>query len=109
MQLPFEFDSALLSEEAKLELNKIGELMEEKNSEIDRLRIEGHTDSIGSSEYNQRLSERRAQSVKDYLVDNFNISKRSLKTKGKGENDPLDRDDPTAAENRRVGFLNIGR
>jgi OOP family OmpA-OmpF porin len=50
--------------------------------------VEGHTDSIGSDEYNQRLSERRAQAVKQYLVSK-GIAASRLSTAGKGEREPI--------------------
>jgi OOP family OmpA-OmpF porin len=51
--------------------------------------IEGHTDSIGPAEYNMRLSERRAESVKDYLTDKLDIDASRLDTKGYGESRPV--------------------
>jgi outer membrane protein OmpA-like peptidoglycan-associated protein len=70
--------------------------------------VEGHTDSIGSDEYNQRLSERRAQAVKQYLVSKGIASSR-LSTVGKGELEPIasntedGRDNPEGrAMNRRA-------
>jgi OOP family OmpA-OmpF porin len=50
--------------------------------------IVGHTDSIGSDEYNQRLSERRAQAVKQYLVSK-GIAASRLSTEGQGEREPI--------------------
>jgi len=50
--------------------------------------IEGHTDSIGSDSYNQRLSERRAQAVKAYLVSK-GVAASRLETVGKGEQEPV--------------------
>lgn len=70
--------------------------------------VEGHTDSIGSDEYNQRLSERRAQAVKQYLVSK-GIDASRLSTAGKGEQEPISpntkdgRDNPEGrAMNRRA-------
>ena len=70
--------------------------------------IEGHTDSIGSDEYNQRLSERRAQAVKQYLVSK-GIAASRLSAVGKGEQEPIapntkdGRDNPEGrAMNRRA-------
>ncbi len=67
------------------------------------LSIEGHTDDTGSDEYNQGLSERRALSVKDYLV-NKNILPVRLTTRGYGESRPIasNRDSNGRALNRRV-------
>lgn len=66
--------------------------------------IEGHTDASGSEPYNDRLSERRAQAVKQYLVAQHGISPARLNAVGAGEHSPLPGRDPHAAENRRVQF-----
>lgn len=72
------------------------------------VRVAGHTDSIGTDEYNQRLSERRAQAVKQYLVSKGIASSR-LSTEGRGEQEPISpntkdgRDNPDGrAMNRRA-------
>ncbi len=72
--------------------------------------LDGHTDSTGPEEYNQGLSVRRAQAVKDHLVEN-GIAADRLTVKGFGESDPIDKNDTPAgrAENRRVGFKITGR
>jgi outer membrane protein OmpA-like peptidoglycan-associated protein len=70
--------------------------------------IEGHTDNQGPDDYNQDLSERRAASVRRYLISQGVESER-LRSKGFGESQPID-DNRTAAgraENRRVEFLII--
>ena len=74
-----------------------------------RVRIEGHTDSIGSASYNQRLSVRRAESVKAYLVSK-GIEPNRIYTEGKGEKQPV-ADNKTRdgrAKNRRVEIEVIG-
>ncbi len=72
--------------------------------------IQGHTDSIGSPEANQTLSERRAQAVKDYLVGR-GISPDRLGTRGFGLTRPIDSNDTDLgrARNRRIEFIVIGR
>ncbi len=74
-----------------------------------RLEIEGHTDSIGSDEYNQSLSEKRAATVRDYLV-NAGVPINSVIARGLGKNDPI-ADNSTAAGrklNRRVEMIVSG-
>jgi OOP family OmpA-OmpF porin len=69
----------------------------------------GHTDSIGGDAYNQKLSVRRADAVKNYLVDK-GIEKNRVYTEGKGEKQPV-ADNKTAegrAKNRRVEIEVVG-
>ena len=66
--------------------------------------IEGHTDNKGGKAFNDKLSERRAQSVKNYIVKNFGIDASRLATKGYGFSKPV-ADNSTAAgrqKNRRI-------
>jgi len=68
--------------------------------------IEGHTDDTGDEGYNLKLSERRAQSVKDYLISK-GVDKDRLKVRGMGESSPFvpNKDDESRRKNRRVEFL----
>lgn len=105
MPIPFAFDSATLAAEAKAPLDQIAEgikLVQEATPAV--VVIEGHTDSVGQSAYNQRLSQRRAAAVKRYLVDVHGVNPALLKSVGKGEAEPLNPDNPRGDENRRVQF-----
>lgn len=74
-----------------------------------RLSIEGHTDSEGADDYNLKLSERRAMSVKSYLVDTYKIDGARLESKGLGETKPIDTNDTAEgkATNRRVELVKL--
>ena len=74
-----------------------------------KLEVEGHTDSIGAEEYNQRLSEKRAASVRDYLVDS-GITMNSVIARGFGETEPIADNSTTAGRklNRRVEMIVSG-
>jgi len=99
----FEFDSAELTAKAKNNLDKLIPVFIE-NPDTD-INIYGHTDSKGSSEYNQKLSERRANSVVNYLVRN-GVSKNRLSSIGLGKDDPIATNETAEgrAKNRRVEF-----
>jgi OmpA-OmpF porin, OOP family len=100
----FEFNKAIIRTESHAILNDVAEVMNE-NPQLNIL-VEGHTDSIGSADYNQRLSERRAAAVKEYLVSR-GVSGARLETSGKGELAPIATNDTAVgrAINRRVEFL----
>lgn len=82
----FEFDKATLRE-PQPKLDEIAQAMR-RNPEIDDVTITGHTDRLGSESYNQKLSERRAAAVKDYLVGK-GVEARRLRAVGKGESQPV--------------------
>lgn len=108
-QIRFEFDSSELSPEAKRILARVAEAL--ASGELGPLAfvIEGHTDAAGADDYNQRLSLRRAESVKRHLVAAHGITVARLRAVGKGEAELLDRDDPDGAANRRVVFATTAR
>ncbi|MGB8657539.1 MAG: OmpA family protein [Candidatus Zixiibacteriota bacterium] len=74
-----------------------------------RLSIEGHTDSDGTDEYNMNLSQKRAASVKSYLIANYKIAADRLESKGWGESKPIDKNDTPEgkANNRRVELVKL--
>ena len=71
--------------------------------------ISGHTDSTGDETYNQNLSQKRAEAVRDYLVKNFSVRADNLKTAGYGESRPVAPNDTPQgrAKNRRVVFTRL--
>jgi outer membrane protein OmpA-like peptidoglycan-associated protein len=104
LSIQFEFDSAKLLPESRPLLDNLAKAI---NS--DKLRgfafvVEGHTDIVGSAEYNQKLSDQRALSVLAYLASK-GVSKERLKALGKGSTELLMPDKPDAAENRRVRII----
>jgi len=100
--LIFEFNRAELRESAKVGLMKLA-LLIDKNPDL-YCWIEGHTDLIGTDEANFDLSERRAQSVKSYLVESMRMNPERIITRGFGETQPLitEGDADAQASNRRV-------
>lgn len=85
-------------------LDELGQVL--KDDEFLRIQIIGHTDSDGDESSNQVLSEKRAQSVANYLTEKFGISNSRLQSLGKGESEPLNTNSSAAekAANRRVEF-----
>ena len=106
----FDFDKADLRPEALESLKSLATIVKHKATKVE---IFGHTDSKGSDAYNQKLSEKRALSVKTWLLTNTNISKDLLHTIGLGETQPVapnekedGSDNPEGrAQNRRVEIL----
>ena len=106
MPVPFAFDSARILPEASAQLEAVVAAVKLTSPDVHVL-IEGHTDAIGSDEYNTVLSLRRAEAVKTYLVAR-GIAADRLHVVGMGKAMPLDPRDPKAAENRRVQFRALG-
>ncbi len=82
----FDFDKATLKPESYIELEKLYKFLSENPNLI--IEIGGHTDNIGTKEYNQILSEKRAKAVYDYLITK-NINANRLKYKGYGDTMPI--------------------
>jgi OOP family OmpA-OmpF porin len=103
----FDFDKSVLKPEGKAKLDDLVGKVKDINLEV--IIAVGHTDSVGTDAYNQRLSVRRAESVKAYLVSK-GIEKNRVYTEGKGEKQPV-ADNKTAegrAKNRRVEIEVVG-
>ena len=103
----FDFDKAVLKPEGKAKLDDLTSKMSGLNLEV--IIAVGHTDSVGSDTYNQRLSIRRSEAVKSYLVSK-GVEKNRVYTEGKGEKQPV-ADNKTSegrAKNRRVEIEVVG-
>jgi len=100
----FGFDRSDLGASAATNLDKLINVLN-KYPDTD-IKILGHTDNKGTAEYNQGLSERRANSVSGYLR-NHGINSGRISTKGMGENDPIASNDTEEgrSQNRRVEFV----
>lgn len=98
--LLFDTDKDLIKDAFKIDLDRIIEAMKGRDL---KLSISGHTDNIGEDSYNLNLSERRAQAVRKYFIDN-GIDATLITAKGFGESQPVDTNDTDKgrANNRRV-------
>jgi outer membrane protein OmpA-like peptidoglycan-associated protein len=97
----FDFDKATLKADAKPILDEAVQVLKQEGS-VDIV-VEGHTDSVGSDQYNLRLSRRRADTVRHYLVDH-GIAASRITADGMGESKPVASNDTAdgRAQNRRV-------
>jgi OOP family OmpA-OmpF porin len=104
----FDFDKATLKPEAKVVLNEAAALLNKHEKVV--VEIAGHTDSTGPEDYNQGLSERRAEAVEDYLTAN-GVNASRLSSRGYGESRPVASNDTKEgrAENRRVEMIVLKR
>lgn len=105
----FNFNKASIKPESFQLLDDVAEIMRD-NPDIRKIRIEGHSDSRGSDSYNKKLSDRRAKSVRQYLID-AGIDPDRMDAEGFGEERPVDpAQNETAWElNRRVEFVIVDR
>ncbi|MDM0089345.1 MULTISPECIES: outer membrane protein OmpA [unclassified Variovorax] len=103
----FDFDKSVLKPEGRAKLDDLVSKIRDVNLEV--IIAVGHTDSIGTDAYNQRLSVRRAEAVKAYLVTK-GIERNRVYTEGKGEKQPVadNRTKEGRAKNRRVEIEVVG-
>jgi OOP family OmpA-OmpF porin len=103
----FDFNKSVIKPEAKAKLDDLVDKIKAINLEV--IIAVGHTDAVGSDEYNQKLSMRRSNAVKAYLI-NKGVDKTRIYTEGKGEKQPV-ADNSTKegrAKNRRVEIEVVG-
>lgn len=100
LSIPFAFDSDKIEDASTGDLAELCKAMTEIKSA--RLQIIGHTDASGSVAYNNGLSERRANSVASYLIDECGVEAETLRAVGFGEKHLLDPSAPNDGRNRRV-------
>lgn len=103
----FDVNSATLKAESYGSMKEIANILKE-GTDL-KVKIVGHTDADGSDASNLDLSKRRAAAVKAALAKEFGIDESRMETDGKGETEPLDKNDSPAAKanNRRVEFIKL--
>jgi len=105
--ITFDFNSSNLTPQARATLDRIGDALRDPTISDVKLKVEGHTDAKGTVPYNQTLSEKRANAVRTYLVENFGINRDRLQAVGYGKTQLLPNppaDSPYSGINRRVQF-----
>tara|TARA_R100000306_G_scaffold62590_2_gene74952 strand:- start:38719 stop:39756 length:1038 start_codon:yes stop_codon:yes gene_type:complete len=102
LDVQFDFDMAVVKPEYFDDIRQVADFLSEHDDVMAELG--GHTDSVGTDEYNQGLSERRANAVREVLIERFNVNPARISARGYGESQPVATNDTSAgrAENRRV-------
>jgi OOP family OmpA-OmpF porin len=103
--IEFEYNKAVIRPESNDLMAEIAKVMND-HPEILEIRIEGHTDNVGSKKFNMKLSLRRAQAVRDHLVNQGKVDGSRLEVAGFGFDRPIASNDTDEgrAQNRRVAF-----
>jgi len=104
--IPFAFNKSELSEDAKAELDILAELLVQENKNV-YIEIQGHTDNVGTEEYNLKLGQIRADAVKTYLHAKHEIPLHRMDSFSYGKSRPVAPNDTaeTRAQNRRVVLM----
>ncbi|KIZ40468.1 MULTISPECIES: OmpA family protein [Rhodopseudomonas] len=107
LEITFDYDSAKISARAERAVEALGKALSNPALKGSTFVVAGHTDAIGSEAYNQDLSERRADTIKRVLVEQYGIPGADLVTVGYGESKPKDPAAPLDPSNRRVQVVNM--
>ncbi len=83
----FEFDKAVLRPEGRAKLDELATRL--GDARVDRIDVVGYADRIGSDQYNEELSQRRAEAVRDYLAQSARVDQGQVQAEGRGEADPV--------------------
>jgi outer membrane protein OmpA-like peptidoglycan-associated protein len=107
LEITFDYNSADISAKSLPSVQALGRALTSADLKGSTFIVAGHTDAAGGDTYNQDLSERRADSIKHYLMDKFGIAGADLVTVGYGKSKLKDPNQPMAEVNRRVQVVNM--
>jgi outer membrane protein OmpA-like peptidoglycan-associated protein len=107
LEIQFDYNSADISAASMPSAQALGEALSDPSIKGSTFVVAGHTDAIGGEAYNQGLSERRADTIKRYLVEKFGIAGSDLVAVGYGKDKPKDPNAPMDPINRRVQVVNM--
>jgi outer membrane protein OmpA-like peptidoglycan-associated protein len=104
--IQFDLNSARVKPESQQALANLATALKSPELLASKFAVEGHTDATGRADSNLRLSQQRADAVRDLLASQ-GIASQRLQASGKGASDLANKTDPAAAENRRVKIVNL--
>jgi outer membrane protein OmpA-like peptidoglycan-associated protein len=107
LEINFDYNSADISAKSMSSVQALGRALTNPDLKGSTFIVAGHTDGAGGESYNQDLSERRADSIKKYLIEKFGIASSDLVTVGYGKTKLKDPSNPMADTNRRVQVANM--
>jgi outer membrane protein OmpA-like peptidoglycan-associated protein len=107
LEINFDYNSASISRKALGAVTELGKALSSPELKNSVVLLAGHTDGKGGDEYNQGLSERRAEAIKRYLVEKFGLKAENLVAAGYGKTQLKNTSSPFADENRRVQVVNM--
>lgn len=109
LEIYFDYNSAAVSPKAESQLHSLGKALTSPDLAGSVMMLGGHTDAKGNDSYNQSLSERRAETVRKFLIETYKVPAENLVSAGYGESELKNKVDPYAAENRRVQVVNMAK
>jgi outer membrane protein OmpA-like peptidoglycan-associated protein len=107
LEIHFDFNSADISKDSMPSVMALGEALSDSTLRGSTFVVAGHTDGVGGEQFNQELSERRADTIKHYLVDHYHIASGDLVTVGYGKTKLKDTANGADPINRRVQVVNM--
>jgi outer membrane protein OmpA-like peptidoglycan-associated protein len=107
LDIQFDYNSADIRPSSVPAVQELGKALSNASLKGSTFIVAGHTDAIGGEEYNQGLSERRADTIKRYLTDKYGINGSDLVAVGYGKTKPKDPNAPMDPINRRVQVVNM--
>ena len=107
LEIRFDYNSAEISKSSELAVDELGKALSDPSLKGSTFMVAGHTDGVGGEAYNQDLSERRADTIKKVLTEEFGINGSDLVTVGYGKTKPKDPSAPLDPINRRVQVVNM--
>jgi outer membrane protein OmpA-like peptidoglycan-associated protein len=107
LEINFDYNSASISTASMPSVKALGEALSDAKLKGSTFVVAGHTDGIGGDSYNQNLSERRAETIKRYLVEKYGLTNGDLVAVGYGKTKLKDASNPADPINRRVQVVNM--